>query len=172
MPTATQTTICASCGKAHPTRDIELSYGLPDVIFNLDKEARSQRAKTSGDICMLDGHRMFLRGVMPLPVEGRERPYRIGAWIEVSSEDFHIIHELWTDPGQSSRAPFAGKLANEIYNAPGSLGLPVGLQLTGPTSRPDILMRDPGHELYRWQNEGVTEHEASELSERVSPHAV
>jgi len=167
MSTSSATRVCKTCGKAHPLREMELVYSLPDEIFALTEQDRAQRSKTSSDICMLDGSRMFLRGVLPLPVHGRDRPYRIGAWVEVSPEAFQQIHSLWDDPNQASHAPFAGTLANEIYNCKGSIGQEVELQLTGPTSRPDIALVDIGQALCQQQRSGISEHTAHLYSDRI-----
>jgi hypothetical protein len=172
MSASSKTVICKTCGKAHPMENVELTYGLPDEIFGLTDESRNERAKTSPDICMLDGSRMFIRGVIPLPVEGRVKSYAIGAWAELSSDDFQRIYDLWDEPDQASSAPFPGTLANEIYNCPGSLGIAVEIRLTGPKSRPDIFVVDQGSILVRKQTQGISEHEAGEYTERSLAHHV
>ena len=146
---------------------MELVYSLPDAIFVLTEGARSQRSKVSTDICMLDGSRMFLRGDLPLPVLGRVRPYRIGAWVEVSVEDFKKIHSLWDDLGQAAHAPFSGMLANEIYSCPGSIGQSLEVRLTGPTSRPDIILVEEDQALCQQQRNGISEHMAHLYSDRI-----
>ncbi len=157
---------CVTCGAVHPIRDTELVYGLPDAIFELDSAARGERAKISSDICMLDGDRHFLRGVIPLSVAGRDRPYRIGAWVEMAESDIREILNVWEDQMQSRCPPFSGSLANEIYGHAGSCGLKVEVQLTGPTTRPDIVVLASQSDLYRRQRDGISDHEAFGYSER------
>jgi hypothetical protein len=160
------TVACATCGKVHPVRESELIYGLPDEIFDLSQETRAERAKVSADICMLDDTRMSLRGLIPLPVKGRERPYRIGAWAELNQQDFREIYALRTDENQASHAPFEGTLANEIYRCPGSSGLGLEVRLTGPKTRPEFYFLDAANGLYIQQTEGISEHSAYEYSAR------
>jgi hypothetical protein len=119
---------------------------------------------------MLDDTRMFLRGLIPLPVEGRERPYRIGVWVELDQQDFREIYALWTDENQAAHAPFKGTLANEIYHCPGSRGLALEVRLIGPKTRPEFHLVDPSHDLYAQQNDGISEHRAYEYSGRESSH--
>ncbi len=167
MSTPSPSHACNTCGKLHPVREMELVYSLPDAIFELSEQDRAQRSKTSADICMLDESRMFLRAVLPLPVLGRDRPYRIGAWVEVSMDAFKQIHSLWDDPEQASYPPFAGTLANDIYNCPGSMGQAVELRLTGPKTRPDIFLTDSGQMLCQQQRNGISEHVAHQYSDRI-----
>ena len=47
---------------------------------------------------MLDGERFFLRGLLPMPVNGRSAPYRLGVWAEIPSSIYPRIYALWTDP--------------------------------------------------------------------------
>jgi hypothetical protein len=167
MSTSSPSRACKTCGKVHPIREMELVYSLPDAIFELSEQDRAQRSKTSTDICMLDESRMFLRAVLPLPVLGRDRPYRIGAWVEVSTEAFRQIHSLWDDPEQVSHSPFAATLANDIYNCPGSIGQTVELRLTGPKTRPDIFLTESDQMLCQQQQNGISEHVAHQYSERI-----
>jgi hypothetical protein len=166
MSAPTPTVTCASCGTVHSVQESELTYGLPDEIYDLDEALRAERAKTSPDICMLDGTRMFVRGLIPLPVDGREDPYRIGACAEVSEEDFREIYSLWRDENQATRAPFKGTLANEIYRCPGSRGLALELRLTGPKTRPEIYFTNPTHDLCMQQRGGISDHQAYEYSDK------
>src|SRR5690349_9009031 len=112
---ATGTAICAVCGKVHPLEQIELSYQRPDEIWSLPKGERGKRTKESDDLCALwdksgDDHRYFVRSVLPLRIEGSERPYRIGIWVELAEKDFHRVVELWSDPEQHREPAFHGTL--------------------------------------------------------------
>ena len=159
------TIVCATCGKTHELTNVELAYILPDEIHAFGESERTARAKTSPDICMLDESRMFIRGLIPLSVDGREKPYRIGAWAEVAEGDFQKIYALWSDDKQAETPPFRGVLANEIAIAPSSRGLQVDLQLTGPRTRPEFYIKSAGHLLHREQTDGITEHRAIEYSD-------
>lgn len=156
--------ICSICGEEHPRSAMELIFKRPDPIVALSAEEREERCKESDDICVIKREHYFIRGLLPLPVEGRERPYRIGVWVEVDEESYRRILELWMDENQASVPPFKGKLSNNIPSLNETLGISVNLQLTGPTTRPDILVKDNTHQLYREQNKGMSSHRAYEYS--------
>ncbi len=99
--------VCADCGKVHKRTDIELAYKLPDAVHASDAAGRKRRCRFSPDAGVLDEARYFLRGVLPLPVGGRPRPYNIGIWAEVWRDCFARTAELWTDQNQA-RAPDIG----------------------------------------------------------------
>lgn len=136
----------------------------PDPVIALTKQERAKRCKESDDLCVIDWKRHFVRGVLPLPVEGWDHPYQIGIWVEVKEDDFKTIVELWSDEAQSSTPPFAGTLANDISIQPCTLGLEVRVALTGPTTRPDIFVTDKEHDLYREQTSGISSHRAYEYT--------
>ena len=165
--------VCSVCGERHPLEHIELVLHRPDVIAALSKGERSDRCKESDDLCAVWGqgdeaHRYFVRGVLPLPVGGRDAPYRIGAWVEIDEAAFQRIVELWKEPDQSQEPPFRAILANAIPMHESTLGLEVRLQLTGPTSRPDIFVLDACHTIHREQTEGISEHRAYEYTRLVT----
>lgn len=155
---------CAVCGKEHPRSALELSFKRPDPIIALSKEEREERCKESDDICVIKWERYFVRGVLPLPVEGSDRPYRIGAWAEVSEEAYRRILDLWSDENQSLEPPFQATLANDLPNHNNVLGLRVQVKLSGTTTRPDILITDMSHKLFEEQNKGISSHRAYEYS--------
>jgi hypothetical protein len=165
--------ICSVCGKPHPRENIELTLWRPDAIHSLPMETRLQHCKESDDLCAIWGdsdetHRFFVRGVLPVPVDGRDVPFRIGAWAEVDNNAFYRIIDIWEEPNQSQEPPFPAVLANAVPLHQNTLGLRVQLQLTGPSSRPDIVIMDPSHALYHEQTHGITEHRAYEYTSFVT----
>jgi hypothetical protein len=169
---ASGSAICSVCGKSHPIAESELFFQRPDAIWDIPKGERPKRAKESDDLCVLWGKglkrdRHFVRAVLPLPVEGRDRPYRIGVWVETTKKDFGRILELWSAPSQDEEPPFAGKLANQLPLSESTLGLRVNLQLSGPTERPAVLVAESKHSLYAEQTDGITSHRAYEYTPRA-----
>jgi hypothetical protein len=164
---------CTVCGKAHPRENMELTLHRPDAIAALPKEIRSERCKESDDLCTYWGEgseskRFFVRGVLPIPVDGRDVPYRIGAWAEVDKNVFYRIVDLWQKANQSQEPPFSAVLANEIPPHRDALGLKVQLRLTSPTSRPDLIVLDRSHALYHEQTRGISGHKAYEYTRLVA----
>ena len=159
--------VCATCGKPHPINESELVFSLPDEIYALSAEERSARCDISADVCAVDRERFFLRGLLPLKVSTRSRPYRLGVWAEIASSDYKRIYELWSDPDQSAQAPIPGRLANglPLHQAP-TLGLAISIQLTGPKTRPEFFLARSEHPLFEEQEKGISEHRAIEYSDR------
>ena len=159
---------CSTCGKVHSLAGSELTFGLPDAIFALPENERSERCHIGEDVCALDRERFFLRGLLPMPVEGRTQVYRVGVWAEISVEVYRRIHELWSDPAQSDEPRLPGILANHVpLNEPESAGLPVSIQLTGPKTRPEFRVENVDHPLHAEQTQGIDEHRALEYSDRA-----
>jgi hypothetical protein len=155
---------CEQCGKEHPRNALELIYKRPDDIHEMPVEQREQDVKETDDQCRTRDGRYFIRGVIPLNVEGREQPYRIGAWAEVDKQTYVRVSELWDDPDQAREPPLPARLANNIFSQRPTLNMPVNLQLTGATSRPDILIPECAHPLHREQCLGITEHRVYEYN--------
>lgn len=129
----------------------------------MDSDERDRTVKETDDLASINWERYFVRAVLPLAVEGRGRPYRIGAWVEVEEKIFERIRALWSEAEQAQEPPFPAKLANDIppFNA---CGLEVKLQLAGPTTRPSIVVPPSEHPLHYEQCHGISEHRAAEYS--------
>lgn len=159
---------CVTCGRVHPIDESELTFKLPDEVFGLSEGEREQRCKTSADIVCLDGERFFIRGVLPLQVSGRQLPYCLGVWVEISPETFGRVYDRWDDMDQDQEPRLPGLLANAVPFHPDNFRLPVAIQLTGPTSRPEFFIDPVEHSLYGEQLRGIDEHRAIEYSDPVA----
>ena len=114
--------LCAKCGKDHPLEEMELTFRRPDDAASLSPEERSEFLQENDDLCIIRGERFFIRAVLPLPVDSRADPYRIGLWVEVAQSDFERVYELWESEEQLSEPPIPAIVANEISITPGTLG--------------------------------------------------
>ena len=156
----TASVVCSVCGKSHPIGDTELVFRLPEEIFLLNEEDRAARCKITPDISTLDD-RLFLRSLLPLPVEGQVKAYCIGVWVELSPQGLRTVMELWDDPQQSVAPPIEGRLASKIpTQGPTSLGLFGSLKMIGPSSRPEFHIAQTDHPLFAQQQGGITAHVA------------
>jgi hypothetical protein len=162
------TVTCATCGKEHPREEIELVFALPQPIFELDEDQRAKRCDIDADMCAIDRSRFFLRGLLPIPVQGREVPYRIGLWAELDEPTFGHIYQLWDDPTQVDEPLLPAVLANDVPLVPSTMGVEIDIRLTGPTTRPDFFLRSTLHPLAIEQHRGVDAHRALEYSDRES----
>lgn len=160
---------CSVCGKEHPLESLELTFQLPDDAAALSEQEQSHRVQANEDLCAIDGQRFFVRAVLPLAVEARDRPYNIGLWVEVELSAIKRIGELWKDPNQSDEPPFEVRISNAIPSVDGSLGANASLHLTGPTTRPSVTVAPACTRIYEEQVSGITVHRASEYSAFAAP---
>ena len=158
---------CECCGREHPLEELELTFHRPDEIFALPAEVRARDVRESDDVCRTRDGRYFVRGVLPLPVTGRDIPYNIGLWVEVDAAAYAIVDQRWDDPDQANEPPLPACIANDVPTVPPTLGLEAALRLTGPRSRPNVWIADPEHPLYAEQNDGITAHRAFEYTALV-----
>lgn len=161
---STDMSICQECGIEHPIEDLELSFRRADVVAGLSAEELSSRVQENNDLCVLDGDRFFVRAVLPLAVIGREIPYNIGLWVEVSQRTFERVYELWDESGQADEPAFPAHIANDIPSHPSTIGLAATISLTGPTTRPMVTLLAAEHPFVREQRSGITVHRAAQYS--------
>lgn len=158
---------CPVCGERHPRTSNEPAFLRPDVIAELPEKDRSRYCIESDDLCDYcppkpKRPRYFVRGVLPLRVEGRRKPFNLGVWAQVREKDQIRIIELWESPSQGKEPPFPGKLANSVLLHKRTLGLRVGVQLAKPGKRPVFVLSESLHPLREEQNSGITEHRVDE----------
>src|SRR5262245_13275367 len=153
---------CECCGREHPFDELELTFRRPDDIFSLSDEERARDVREGDDTCRMRDGRCFVRGVLPLPVAGRDVPYNIGLWVEVDQAVYDRVVERWDDPDQANEPPLPARIANNVPTLPATLGLEAVLRLAGPTTRPNVFVALPGHPLHDEQTGGITAHRAFE----------
>lgn len=156
---------CSCCGKMVLSKDVELSFRRPDEVAALSQDEQDARCKSTDDICELDGKRFFVRCTIPMPVHERLHEYSIGAWAEVSDAGYKKIRALWKDENQANEPAITGVLANDIPLSTGSLGCSVAVKLTGPETRPHIVVMDERCSIFQEQKYGISLHRASEYSD-------
>ena len=157
---------CSCCGKMVAASDLELSFRRPDEIASLSDEERDDRCEHDGDIYTLDGKKYFVRCIIPLPVHECGNYYAIGAWAEVSKEDYKKIWELWDDKKQNNEEPIGATLANHIPKNENSLGCSIAIKLSSET-RPHIIIADKACSLFQEQECGISIHRANEYSDEI-----
>jgi hypothetical protein len=156
--------ICSKCGEDHPLEEMELTFRRPDDVVSLSQGDRKRFLQENNDLCIIEGKRFFIRGVLPIPVESRKLPYNIGLWVEVSQATFERVYALWESEEQLSEPPFPASIANEIPISPASLGHEAELHLAGPTTRPNVFLKSSVHPLYAEQSRGIDVHRVSEYT--------
>jgi hypothetical protein len=143
---------------------MELTFRRPDDAAAISPDDRPCLLQENDDLCIIEGKRFFIRGVLPLPVVARNSTYCIGLWVEVSQATFERVYDLWESEDQRNEQPHAASIANEIPIARGSLGLEAELRLAGPAKRPEVFLKASDHPLYAEQTGGIDVHRISEYT--------
>jgi hypothetical protein len=156
--------ICSSCGQVHALDAMELTFARPEPIDQIPEADRSGTVKQNKDLASIDHDRFFVRALLPLPVQGRDEPYNLGVWAEVAEEAFFRILDLWDDPEQDKEPAFPATLQNRLPTLPETCGLPVLLNLTGPKTRPQLVVPPSEHPLHAQQCQGITAHVANQYT--------
>ena len=162
---------CSVCGGRHETPLRDIRAALPDSVFELDEDARAERATIGDDASILvDDHgelAYYVRTLLHLPIRDLDEDFRFGAWAEVGGRDYARLAALWHEERGYESPPFFGRLANELTGYDGTLGLPVAVQLRDVRVLPAAVVLDARHPLGRDQRVGIDEVAAQHLAELV-----
>jgi len=148
-----------------PANDVELTFRKPDRIASLTEEEITEKCKFNSDIYIFEGKDFYVRCILPLPVKEKGHEYCLGVWVQVSSNSFNRIWDLWDEKDISSEPLIKGLLANEVPLTEGSINSDVTIQLIGSESRPEVNIIDQNCSLHLEQTCGITIHRASEYSD-------
>src|SRR4051794_22072332 len=103
---------CRDCGRDLGEHSHDAGFTLPDIVWNLDEKERKRRAKTSADLCVLDGARFFLCGIAFVPILETPDRFGWGFWVEVDRAVFGRYLDLFKTDAPEGEPPRAGVLAN------------------------------------------------------------
>ena len=165
--------VCSVCGRYHEDELLDIRMTLPEAVHRLPPEQRDERAHGGDDRDWCDyvdpaaGARLFVRGLLELPIPERETYFGYGVWVEVAKRDFDRLLELWNDPDGFRAPPFAGKLANALDPYREKEGLAVELVLRDVEHLPAVRLVDAEHPLVADQRAGISLADARRLSETV-----
>jgi len=154
---------CSSCSNEHDLDDLEVGFDLPDEVFAIPKSERTTRARFTPDLCILDGTRYFLRGVLPIPCSGHDAPFGLGLWVETTKQAYERYVVLYSDPGQGNEPRFGATIANAVDGYWDLLGVLAEVQLISAEDRPRLYITDTSHPAARDQMRGITETQAFEI---------
>ncbi|MFY3743533.1 DUF2199 domain-containing protein [Anaeromyxobacter sp. Red801] len=157
---------CDQCGEEH--EELEPGFHRPDAVFAVPEEERADRVRESDDLVSIDGEAFFIRCVAPIPVRGREEPYRWGFWVKVAREDFEAYRRTFDGGAPADHPGFRGTLANQSHVLPPTLGLEVHVHLGRGRQRPSLMLLDGSHVLTRAQEIGVVPAVIRAWSERCA----
>jgi len=145
---------CGTCNDSHE--------GLPDVHFTaptpyllLTNHERKTIAWKTGDLCSIRDEHFFVRGVIELPIRGRDDTWRIGAWVSLAKRNFDRHVELFDSPDPSGDGPYFGWLCNSIPLYPETALQKTSVYLRPAPSRPAIVLASSDHPLAVHQRNGI-----------------
>jgi hypothetical protein len=144
---------CPCCNKELEAAVMDLSFGLPDAIYNLPAEQRAVRAQVHSDLCCLDDARYFIRGVVFVPIPQMNAEFRWGVWAEVSAETHDRYLDLYHVDG-SAEAPAAGVLAN-VPPGYDAAPQPLEIHFGALGKRPAFKLTPTEGQMYREQANGM-----------------
>lgn len=161
---------CSCCGKQHSTLLLDIACDAPDHWYQIPESEREHRAKRDNDVCIIDRKDIFVRGVIEIPIIGKDDRFRWGVWVSVSDESFDRIVELWDAPVIENEPPKPGLLCNNISEYPPTLNLKTYLHLRGGNLRPSIELELTDHPLAVDQRQGISIERVEEIAVTFSLH--
>ncbi len=167
MPSeAPQDFLCRICGERHI---ISVSYSIkvPAAALGIPKDEIDSRVVITADQCVIDNRDFYIRGRIPVPINGLDEPFIWGVWAEVSPKNFIRTNELWSTPGREDEPPFVGYLNSDIPIFGSTINLEVDVQTQVVGRRPHFFIKDPDHPLAREQREGISLERLQEIAEQI-----
>lgn len=152
----------------------EWHEGLPDIGFDaplhyhqLSDEEQDTIATKSSDLCSINDQDYFVRGVIEIPIRGRDDLFGIGAWVSLKEENFRRYVALYDADDPAGEGPYFGWLCNRIAGYPDTLALKTHLHLRPAPARPSIEIEPTDHPLALQQRDGISRAEIQALIERA-----
>jgi len=151
---------CSVCGKEHDSLPRDMAYHRPADYFEVPPDERDKRvwfdAERNPDLCVIDGSKFYLRGVLAVPIQGEIDEIRWGTWARVEEKDFRRFIDLWNETDVSDEPNFCGHLSGGVRDFADSDGLKVIIKLQSNKQRPRFQVVSETHPLAKAQRSGVT----------------
>ena len=158
---------CATCKKWHEGPEFSYAADVPDLYRDIPEAERKRRAQLTPDTCIIDGKYYFLRGVIEIPIIGRDQMMVLGVWVSQSEASYTKVMAAWDKPEQSSLAPTFGWLCTRLGFYPDTEHLKTMVHQREPGLRPWIELEPTDHPLAVDQREGMTWERACEIDQWV-----
>jgi hypothetical protein len=158
---------CSVCGLHHDVLPLSYSVKAPLAALRVAPEDVDRRVVITPDQCVIDGKDFYLRGRIPVPVEGLEEPFIWGVWAEVGPRDFLRTNELWSTAGRELEPAFKGYLDSELFIFGDTINLEVMVQTQVVGRRPHFTVIDSEHALARDQRDGMSMERVVEIAEMI-----
>lgn len=157
---------CASCDAWHEGLPLSWHTDGPAQLSAVPEDEWDERVTLTSDQCILeqDGTHLFMRGLLSIPIQGRDDTLEFGVWVSLSEASFERAGELWETEGRESEPPYAGRLCTAIPGLPDTMSLEVRMHTRPVGERPQVEVVEPEeHPLVRDQRDGISEARLMEL---------
>jgi hypothetical protein len=157
---------CAICGQKHEGLP-DLGMNAPDPYLDVPEDERAERTTFTPDRCTVrdsDGEHYFVRGVILIPIQGREESLGLGVWVSQSRANYERYER------NEEMAPTFGWLVNRIAHYDESTFLlRARVHFRGGDERPTIELEPTDHPLSVEQRNGITLERAWEIVHHYMP---
>lgn len=158
--------MCSHCGDRHAELPLNYSATAPDVWeprFETDPDSM-----LSSDQCVIRGQHFFVRGLIEIPVIGREDVFSWGVWVSLSKDNFARALQLWNTEGREAEKPYFGWLSTELaLYSESTTDLKTNAHTRPVGTRPFIELEPTDHPLAVEQREGITWERVREIAVAV-----
>jgi hypothetical protein len=127
---------CQECRTGLDHRDVAVRIRLPDILREPPPGYEAVTA-TSDEICMVIGHRAWVRVTIQVRLAGGGR-FGIGTWLEIEWEALPGVLAAWADPDAYRTLELDGWLANGLpyWGEDATIGVPARATVHGADELP------------------------------------
>ena len=120
------------------------------------------------DLCVILDQSYFMRGLINIPVIGREDVFHWGVWVSLSKPNFERAIEVYEKPGREREPPYFGWLSNDLApHYPSTVNLKAQLHTRPIGLRPLIELEPTDHPLAMEQREGISIERVERLARSI-----
>ncbi|MFC7380417.1 DUF2199 domain-containing protein [Brevundimonas sp. GCM10030266] len=152
---------CAVCNEPHEGFPA-LAFVAPDPWDWASEAERAADWSLDSDFAEYRETDFYVRGVLDIPIIGRDDVLSFGVWSTVSRDNFARCQDAFNDEDQSKLGPMFGWFSNNIPGYPQTLLLKCNLLPRDGRLRPLIELEPTDHPLAVQQREGVSLEAAAE----------
>jgi len=146
---------CSKCGEVH-VGPPDLAFDSPFYYHVMSEDERQRSAVITADTCVIEDKEFFVRGILEIPVHGRDTTFGYGVWVSLSEKSFARYLELFESTDRLDEAPYFGWFSNQLPGYPDTLNLKTHVQLRPYPSRPSIELEATDHPLALEQRNGIS----------------
>ena len=161
---------CHCCGQQHHELPIRWAVPAPDYFEAIPEPERAARAELLDDFCFVDDEHHFIRGLLEIPIIGREEAFGWGVWTSLSKASMDLVWEAWERPDRHSIGPFFGWLNTSLLPFyPETASLKTHVHMNPPPFIPSVKLEPTDHPLAVEQREGMTLERVIEIAAALLP---